>query len=141
MPQPSGNRPQLAGDERTQLLPPVGKGDDATQILASFSWMLDERTLREARLIDSHLDALNREACEREGHTFTVVVGPSRGWCIHCGDVPPIPPTAVIPVTPAQPEANDSDHWKDGCPWMIAVCFVLAGALLLTGIGLGAWWF
>lgn len=53
-------------------------------------------------------------------------------------------PTAVIPVTPAQPEqprANDSDPWKEGCPWLIAVGFALAAALLLTGIGLGAWWF
>ncbi len=106
-PQPSGNRPQFAGDALTQLLAPVGKGRVLLPVYepGRAPMDLDGRfLLREYQLPD---------------------------------------PTAVFPVTPAQPEADWDKPELPDCKKRSMAIAVIFGAGMVVGalIATIRWWF
>lgn len=91
MPQPSGNRPQFAGDAPTQLLAPVGH----------------DGTIR-----------------------YVLSPSPLKGRYVYS---PQDQPTAVIPVTPAQPEAEWDKPELPDCKKRTRAMGLLFGFGVLAG--------
>lgn len=124
--QHTGNRPQIVVDDRTQLLAPVVPDDVTRRILDGW-----EAECRKTGTPNWILDRAALTAPYRLGY----------GWGPRREDE-----TAVIPVTPAQPEA-DWDRGDDPLPCgkkiraiglLLGAGMVLGAALLTAGVIVGA---
>lgn len=156
MPQPSGNGPRIAGNDRTQLLPPVARQsrpEPAPTVWNGWEERLAEYFRPEPVAVPERWRRIDPETeqrlvaewqaeCRRTAAASWILDRAALTAPYRLGyDFGPRRDheTAVIPVTPAQPgpKANNDDPWKE-CFGAAVAGLVLAAFIFVAGVLVGA---